>query len=97
MTAVTAAHLISQGSGCSLCGNAFSNANPPTVSTLSVERFGAATLEAAICTNPPYVDRHSDNAVDASDTTYKVLYQHQAASAGNPFSIVEIMVKDLDI
>ena len=76
MTAVTAAHLISQGSTCSLCGNAFSNANPPTVSTLSVERFGGNTLEKAICTNPPYVDRHSDNAVDASDTTLKVLYQN---------------------
>ena len=43
MTAVTAAHLISQGSPCSLCGNALSNANPPTVSTLSVERFGTNT------------------------------------------------------
>lgn len=98
MTAVTAAHLISQGSCCSLCGQAFSDANPPTVSTLSTERFGAATLEKAICTNPPYVDKHSngDTAADNPDTSLKVLYQYEAASAGNPFAVLEILVKDLD-
>ena len=98
MTAVTAAHLISQGSTCSICGQAFSNANPPTVTTLTTERFGAATLEKAICTVPPYVDKHdlSNTATDDADTTFKVLYQHQAASAGNPYSVLEIMVKDLD-
>ena len=96
MTAVTAAHLISQGSTCSLCGHALRTAQPPTVSPLSVERVGAAPRAAAVCTNPPYVDRHSDNAVDASDTTYKVLYQNIAASAGNPYAVLEILVKDLD-
>ena len=98
MTAVTAAHLISQGSTCSICGQAFSAANPPTVTTLTTERFGGATLEKAICTNPPYVDKHdlSNTATDDADTTLKVVYQNIAASAGNPYAVLEILYKDMD-
>ena len=61
---VTAAHLVSQGSCCSLCGQSLDNYNYPEITTLETERFGGVEVDKAICTHPPIEKRHLDAVAD---------------------------------
>lgn len=44
MTSVLATDLIAQGATCSLCGQGFSSANPPTVSEVGGVLYGVLLL-----------------------------------------------------
>jgi hypothetical protein len=84
---VLAADLIRQGATCSLCGQGFSSANPPTVPVVGGVLYGAAAVDKAICTIPPYIERHNDQSA------LGIFYQ----TAVNPQGFITVMKKDLDV
>ncbi len=87
MTSVLAADLIRQGSTCSLCGNAFSNANPPTVSEVNEVLYGGVAVDKAICTLSPYIERHNNQSVIG------LYYQ----SASNPRGFIVVIAKKQEL
>lgn len=83
---ITEELLISRGSTCSKCGQAFSTQNPPLIAELS-SSFHGNKVSSAICKNPPYVHKHTEMV---KDTSLKIVYQ------STPRGYIEIMAKDLD-
>ena len=92
-TSVTAAHLISQGSCCSLCGQLFDNYNTPTITKLTSERFGEVEVDKALCTHPKILKRHVDAATD--DVLFTI-YQSATVTTTNPYGVLEILYQDID-
>lgn len=90
---VTAAHLISQGSSCSLCGQSLDNYNYPAITTLDTERFGAVEVDKALCTHPPILKRHVDAV---SDDVLHTIYQSAAVTKTNPYGVLETLYQDID-
>lgn len=84
---VTEEQLEQSGANCSICGNAFSAANPATIAKLKNETFHNKEVYAAVCSRVPYVNKHSKK-----DTTLKTLYQ----SADNRAGFITLMYTDID-
>ena len=89
MSTVTEAQIISSGAICSLCSQAFSNANRPIVSDVPNKTYRNKPVQQGLCRIPPYVTKHTNMP---KDTTIKTVYQ----VADNKAGFITIMSKDLD-